>query len=404
MSFSIKGISQFTIIPTGTINNTGEINRIDDFILINFPGGDLAKCYGDCDNLIYLNAPGSPGYLTDNVTLLDTNTIYMLSFVGFPHHGLVFKSEDGGSSWETLLDTTNMLLTDFIMFDTINGFVAKSFYVSLLTADDGQTWSAGSHPLVICETSLKINDSTAIIGVNEHVSITTDKGLSWQGDGFPQSHPRAFFAKNLDSIYAITYGVTGIFFAHTFDLPAQGWTKRTIPDFDPYGLFVKTKDEVYITGQCLSTGTARIMKTTDLGITWSFFDTGLDATLSDIEFLNDSIALIGGTGGLLLRWNSNSHFEMLDVPELTENSTFLTIYPNPTNHNQTLVLMINRPIEGSIRLTDLNGRLIQIVYSGKFEKGKNSYTVDLGDFATGLYLYEIVFSDGITHYQNTIKQ
>jgi len=150
--------------------NIGEIHKKGDFIIVNGPAGFLAKCYGGCDYLTNLTVPDFTGYYSDKISLIDTNNIYLISHVGFPHYGYVFKSEDVGNSWVALYDTTDFLFTDFMMFDTLNGFVLSTFYKSVMTNNDGAVWATGVHPLIITSASLKINDSTAIIGANRQVN------------------------------------------------------------------------------------------------------------------------------------------------------------------------------------------------------------------------------------------
>ncbi|GBL34678.1 hypothetical protein EMGBS15_02730 [Filimonas sp.] len=77
-----------------------------------------------------------------------------------------------------------------------------------------------------------------------------------------------------------------------------------------------------------------IYKTLDRGQNWTIFDTGLPEYLARIEFINDSIALISGTNGMLLKWNKNSF--ATEVLYIKEQRNMITIYPNPANEEITI--------------------------------------------------------------------
>ncbi len=387
--------AQFTIIPTGTSSPIFEIEKKGELVVINGSEGYLSKCYGECEELIDLTVVGDFGYRRSNLNLLDTNVFYMTSHNSFPYHGYVFKTIDGGLSWNAILDTSDILFSQFFMFDTLNGIVTSTFSNAILTKNDGLTWNNESHGLITISASLKINDSTAIMGVTEEISYTLDKGNSWNSMSFIKSAPMAFFAGNGDTVYVVSAGTTGDFLSFTPNLGVAVWENQDImDDFIPRGLYVKKADEIYVTGEFITSETGGILKTTDLGLTWSFYDTNLNEVLYDIEFVNDSIALISGSNGLLLRWNSNSKFETVGINDLNKKST-IKIFPNPSNDHQNITFFQENSKEGSIKLIDINGRTVLDVFNGEFNQGDNSFSIDLTLLPNGIYFYKIQSEDKV---------
>lgn len=399
---NLFGFSQHTIIPTGTVSPIHEIEFAGDSILILGKDGFFAKCNGDCSELINRTTPGYAGYSRNDLMVLAPDTYYLISHKDFPHHGYVLKSENGGDSWEVVLDTNDILFTSFFMFDESYGSIITTFYRSILTSNSGETWTEESHGLIGSSASLKINDSTAVMGVTEDFNFTTDKGVTWQSTSFPQSPPTSFFAEHPDSIFAVTYGGTGCFFTYCFSPGESSWTKENITDFIPLGLYVRGLEEVYVIGQFYSSGTGGILKTTNLGETWSFYDTGIEGSLYEIEFLNDTTALIGGSEGLLMKWSTNSHFEMVSIKEYSSKIN-MSLAPNPAYSKQTLTVELNNDMDGTIVLTDLQGRFIYEVYSGKFIAGVNKISVDINDIPSGTYIYTITVNGIITRHIKWIK-
>jgi hypothetical protein len=80
------------------------------------------------------------------------------------------------------------------------------------------------------------------------------------------------------------------------------------------------------------------------------------------------------------------------------------VFPNPSTGTQTIVIQIDQPIEGQIRLLDMNGRIVNSIYEGKFEQGEVIITTDLNYLSQGVYFYALTFSDGRSHYIRTVKQ
>lgn len=84
-------------------------------------------------------------------------------------------------------------------------------------------------------------------------------------------------------------------------------------------------------------------------------------------------------------------------------SNFMDVYPNPSDHNQTLVINANQPNEGSIRLIDMNGKLILNVYEGIIQEGQNSYSANIEHLESGVYFYLLTIDDGTIYHYKIIK-
>lgn len=64
----------------------------------------------------------------------------------------------------------------------------------------------------------------------------------------------------------------------------------------------------------------------------------------------------------------------------------LTIFPNPSSGNTTIQFTLAEPMQGNLRITDLTGKEVMIVYSGLLPAGVNTYPVNTGSWAAGAYL------------------
>lgn len=390
---NVLTIAQHEIIPTETDAPISEIELDGDKVLILGKDGYFVSCTGDCTELTELTNPGFSEYSRNSLTVLNPDQYYLVSHKDFPHHGYVLKTDNGGESWEVLLDTTDLLFTGFFMFDEDNGSIITTFYRSIMTSNSGIAWTEGSHGLIGSSASLKVNDSSAVMGITEDFNYTTDKGVTWLSKSFPQSPPTSFYANHPDSVFAVTYGGTGTYFTYCLDIEESGWIKKEIDHFIPFGLYVKSINEIYIVGQFTSSETAGILKTNDLGEHWSFYDTHIEGSFYEIEFISDSTALIGGDDGLLVLWNSNSSFEMSDISEYIARVN-IELIPNPGHLFQTLIFDANAE-NGCVILSDICGRFEREVFRGPLNLGENEIKIDIHDIPTGTYIYTVIVDDKI---------
>lgn len=390
-----NALSQHVIIPTGTTTKIREVRKYGNAVVLNGNYNYLAKCYGDCDDLILLNPPGPVNYYNRHLNLLDTNHFYVSSFIGsFPYHAIISRTTDGGQNWTSILDT---LSEDFftegvLVFDTNKIVLCSSQGRTFVTGNGGDSWEIGPQTGMPTTSGLqKMNDSTAIIGVLERLRITTDRGSSWVGSSFLQANPNSFYAKTLDSIYSVSEGPSGAYFSYIFGQPQFDRVDKLIPMMEPVGLYVVSKDEIYITGKGWPQEHGRIMKTTDLGNTWSYYDVPETEKLLEIVFLNDSTALIGGYNGALIKWNKNSPMTEwgLGIKENNNENISVAVYPNPVLQQQELRIKTFPGEALEITLYDAQGRKQDLIYSGISEESETQILVDLSDLSQGVYSYQI---------------
>ena len=119
----------------------------------------------------------------------------------------------------------------------------------------------------------------------------------------------------------------------------------------------------------------------DRGLSWEKYDTGLPAVLTRINFLNDSIALIAGTNGMLFKWNKNSY--ATEVLEINNVEMQATAFPNPTSGKIDIETRLLS--DASIKVINFTG---EIVLQKEHLFG-NHFEFDISTAANGLHFAEI---------------
>ncbi len=129
--------------------------------------------------------------------------------------------------------------------------------------------------------------------------LSKDRGNTWPYSWGIGSQPITdFFFLNKDTIFGLSlYG--GL--AKSTN-GGSNWANTFLPIYSSYGINFKNANEGFVVGANLQ-NKGIIARTIDAGQTWQTFNTGITTTLLNIVLLNDSIALLSGTNGVLLKWN-----------------------------------------------------------------------------------------------------
>lgn len=100
---------------------------------------------------------------------------------------------------------------------------------------------------------------------------------------------------------------------------------------------------------------------------------GMTYNVSYVDFLNQTVQPI--------EYDENG----AAIPtELTAKA-----YPNPTADFTTLELGLPEKERAEIAVYDMSGKLLQTILDSKIERGTSSYSIDLSEYVTGMYLITI---------------
>jgi photosystem II stability/assembly factor-like uncharacterized protein len=332
----LAGSGQVTQLNTGTTANLADLSVINKNIIICGFFNYLVKSGDECETLIPMPLPGPSSY-GNRLVRKDSNNLYLLSYT--PNQTLIYKSTDGGANWTQKLDTIGHYGCYMDFFDGSEGFYSDGTSI-VKTKDGGDTWVSGysfySAGLLGISVIKTYGDSMVFVGgsnlYNGSIFLSKDRGQTWPtslAGGTAGDAPVDFFFLNKDTIFCSAFSKFGGSLALTMN-GGQTWTDNTsLPLFQPHGINFKSVKEGYVVGSNTQTiGT--IFRTTDFGKTWSEFNTGIKTHFFHIAFLNDSVALLSGTNGVLLKWN----YKRSVFTSLGENhfdNARLKIFPNPVS-------------------------------------------------------------------------
>lgn len=379
---------QVMLVPTNTQATLWPISILGSSIVVGGVDNYLVKSYDECNTLIPLTVPG-PGNYLNYLERLSTSHAYMLSTNFGAYNNQVFESTDDGQSWSKKLDTNGLLITHLRFFDDNEGIALSTFNKLLRTKDGGTTWLSGSHPNTIATCIKTFGDS--LVGVGDGLGtfvLSKDRGVTWFGGGNfgTQAGPNDFFFINKDTIFVIaTLGIYYKNFARSYNGGASWTYSQIAPGYTyPYAVYAKSSREIYIAAATSGT-IGVILKSVDEGLSWSTFNTGIKSSLTDIKFLNDSIALVCGSNGVLFKLNTKTApFSPITGVKSFINDFAIDIYPNPLEnvlHFQTDITFLNKY---QITIFNVFG---QEVFSKSNADLKND--IDISFLSSGLYYLKI---------------
>ncbi len=86
-----------------------------------------------------------------------------------------------------------------------------------------------------------------------------------------------------------------------------------------------------------------------------------------------------------------------ELPDAWEISAF----PIPMIDILNLELNFNKPLNASIQIFDLNGRLVNNILSKNYQSGENSVKIDVSNFASSIYIVKIASAEGYRYIKVT---
>jgi photosystem II stability/assembly factor-like uncharacterized protein len=400
--FSHKIRAQISIIPISSNTTLSEISIIDNSIVIHGYKDFLVESNDACSTLQTLTPPCSSGGDISSLNRLDSNNFFAYCSSG--PYNKIYKSKNGGLSWNVILDSSFLYIKSVRFFDTLEGTAICSFNKLLRTTNGGKTWTSEYQPVQFPVSSFGNNDSMLFIGTINGGIISKNRGKNWISSTTTSGISCINFY-NKDTIFSVASAVNGgSYFSRTYDF-GNNWNhfsfyqngiSQVISFRDPYCVYFKNKKEGYVVGLD-SLSHLAIIKTTDLGNTWSVFNSSINGVgIKDFKFLNDSIAFLCGDSGKLFKWNLNqTTFVNLDKIKLPAFNASLV--PNPAQYKQTLTLNTKIIAPLQIYLSDITGMRLKQMYNGVTESGTNIIYLNIAQIPSGIYFYEVKLGDETKH-------
>lgn len=319
----------------------------------------------------------------------------------------IVKSENFGQSWETVNAPANPNARNLVggmdFGDLNNGYAWFSqndygnYYV-LKTNDGGNTWAeikffAG--PGYISGDVVAFDaDNVVLLGPDTWTQRTTDGGTTWEPavlNNFPPNFSTRDFegAAKIDANRAIAIGER--FISTTSDKGATwNYLDHGMNDIDSnfYKITFSSDTLGYIS---LYNGT--ILKTTDLGVTWSKDETYLDAYFFFSAGINEWGDVRFGTSTGYILGKETIIVSVDDKENIPDRFHLSQNYPNPFNPLTKIKFSIQSGTELSSNVTlkvyDILGNEVAVLVNKELKSGDYEVEFSPKDLSSGIYFYRL---------------
>jgi photosystem II stability/assembly factor-like uncharacterized protein len=342
--YNIQFINQSTGFVSGYIYN-GSIFRI-------------AKTTNGGINWFYINAPFD--IIAFDMSVLNEDTIWIVDAGSLT--GGVYRTTNGGGSWDRQLNLGNQNPNHIYMFNGRLGFICKDNVYLRRTTNSGLNWDTVSGAGGFLDMSF----ADSLTGWKTSMQKTTDGGLNWINQTLPQGG-------NI--------------------LISQ------IVRFDNI-----KKDTIWGVGSTIMTGAGNrgmILRTINGGNNWLFQVPDSNINIFQYQQIKFTDPLIGwaytGSSGVHTRTGGDPIFYN-GIKQISSNIPegfkFEQNYPNPFNPVTSFKLRIKDLSNVEVNVYDVSGRLITTLINKQMQAGEYLITFDGTNYSSGVYFYSL-YADGI---------
>lgn len=331
-------------------------------------------------------------------TSLSGQNINSMSFpdnnIGFAvgDSGKIYYTSNNGLDWLQQVNSTTLHLYSVSFLNTNYGYIVGQNGIILRTTNSGSFWFSNTNPLtqdLNCVLMLNNNSSAFAVGSNstEIFTSTANGGTNWV---YSLMIPN----NSLHSLSNIPT-LTGNFIA----VGGNGRIRRTTNNGGSWTLITSVSNQNlneilfinsnlgYIVGN-----NGVILKTTNSGLNWVIDNSMTTVNLESISFINSNTGWIAGSSGIILRMGIPVSIQSTNT--LNE-SFFSQNYPNPFNPKTSIMVELSKNETIELSIYDIEGNLIIKKFLGTVLAGQHLITIDLSEYSTGVYFYEIVTGTNI---------
>jgi photosystem II stability/assembly factor-like uncharacterized protein len=318
-------------------------NSVTDynFSAVHFPSdntgytvayGKIVKTTNGGINWTLLTHP-APNNQSDGVFFADNNTGYMGG-----EFNNIWKTTNGGVNWTAQQPADFSMYHKFYFFNKDTGFAAGAQGKLSKTTNGGTTWTGYNMGTTWDFRDIEFaNLSTGFaVGIQGLFRKTTDGGTTWVQKATP--HATANYSEvaiNGNLVIAVTESFGTII--RSTDL-GETWTEI----FPGSNLGLNTVELISPTIGFAAGVSGRIWKTTNAGLNWFIIPSGTTSAINDLFFPNPNSAFAVGTGGMILHSDNSGTFlsgtvKYNDNQALVTNGRVLALKLNKAT-NEVIVL------------------------------------------------------------------
>lgn len=368
--FSISGQwVEKSILTNSTLSSVHFVNDDigyatgDNQVFKTENGGESWEVSFSGDDLIFLR----------DIVTIDQNVVIAVGQDVANNSAFIVKTSDNGLSWSPITTVISNSLNSVFFTSFTTGYCCGNRGSIYRSIDSGETWEELNSGVDLTLGSIHfVNDSVGITVGGSTILKTANAGDTWNNVSSPSSdNLQSIHFVNQQVGYAVGWNGEII---KTIDCGLSWSTQASVNMFGNLDVVFTDENTGYVVGGQMNESS--IQKTVDGGETWLDVSPNIPNGLTSVYFSSFNIGYAVGDIGTVLRTESGG-VSSIDNP-LYSPAGF-HIFPNPSSSTVTLE-SINRELISSIHLYDSRGLQIKQIKIGTFRT-----QIDIGDYLSGAY-------------------
>lgn len=315
--------------------------------------------------------------------------------------GTLLKTDDRGGTW-ILNRSLSGNLTNIEFFNDEIGIIISSESwggtTVYKTTDGGDSWFIiAAHPDYIISGTARANDSTIYFaGQKLNVGTLHEAAIFKLGINDDElsivvtpTESAGFFDIDFNDQgtgYAVGAGHSSISKDGGLTWNNSNSWSRKVELYSDFGL--AASDNL-------------IWKTTNAGETWTIDFNNQQNFINDIIILNENRAFAVGLNGTILT-NNPVVTNIISTNSDPDQYSLEQNFPNPFNPSTTISFTLPSQGLASLKVYDLNGRLVKTIVDGFLIKGTHTYPFNATGLSSGIYLYTLQTNDFVSTKRMTL--
>ncbi len=359
----------------------------------------------------------------NNISAVDANTAWVCSMNQTDGTGSVFKTSDGGATWEYQISALPGGWSNWVhFFDASHGVYmgdpVGGYFEINVTSDGGTTWTrvpSANMPAQLSGGEYGynggyVNDGNTLYFYTNRGRIlkSTDMGNTWtvaltngtiSDFGSAAVNGDMTFSGQNGLVVRRTFNSAGTTpIALTLHRTTNGGTTWSSVTYSGISAASLVQDVTYVPGTTVlvatvgngaaATATGGSFKSLDNGTTWTLLD---NEQHLGVRCLDINTCYSGGFSSSI---NLTGMFKTATALGVKENAITekTSVYPNPSKGDFTITT--NKKVS-SVEVYDTTGKIV---------KSQKSIKVDLSSSPNGVYMMKVNFTDGTSTSKKLIKE